>query len=242
MIAFVAFPCKSGQSQLKSDLESANLKGRIWKIERTISDTKNKCACAIKDESNKSKYVYDMSGNLIVSYFIDENGKIGDSTVYAYDRRGLCSQITRFNGKKPEGKDLPIIENGKLTGYKTFNENGGLIASSRYVYTGDGITEEKTLNGNGEVVGTVQKELLKGQLVSQSEKDAKGLLLTVTRFKRNSNNDVIEYLVSVSKDNKDFKFTYEYEYDNAGNWTKQTRFYNGQIESIVVRNIEYYKI
>lgn len=63
MIAFIAFSCNSVQSHLKSDLEIANLKGNVWKIERTIHDTKNKCACAIKTECNE--YEYDTAGNWI---------------------------------------------------------------------------------------------------------------------------------------------------------------------------------
>ena len=40
----------------------------------------------------------------------------------------------------------------------------------------------------------------------------------------------------------EYKFSYEYEYDSAGNWIKQTRFYDGQIENIVMRNIEYFTV
>jgi hypothetical protein len=133
------------------------------------------------------------------------------------------------------------MEKGRLTGYKTYNDKGVIETTASYIYSGDDITEEKTLSASGDILNTTQKEYLNGQLVSQTEKDGKGIVLTVTHFKRNANNDVIEYLVSVSKDNKEFKFTYEYEYDSTGNWTKQTRFYNGEIENIVMRNIEYYK-
>ena len=68
IIAIIAFSCKSEQSHLKSDLILANLKGNVWKIDRTIHDTQNKCACALKTECNESKYVYDSKGNLLKSY------------------------------------------------------------------------------------------------------------------------------------------------------------------------------
>jgi hypothetical protein len=53
LIALSAFSCKSEQTHLKSDLQAANLKGNVWRIDRIVNDTKNKCACAIKDECNK---------------------------------------------------------------------------------------------------------------------------------------------------------------------------------------------
>jgi hypothetical protein len=78
MIAIIAFSCKTEQSQVKSDLESANLKGKVWKIDKTIHDAEAKCACpaAMKTECNQSQYVYDNNGNLIESNAIDENGII----------------------------------------------------------------------------------------------------------------------------------------------------------------------
>jgi hypothetical protein len=136
-----------------------------------------------------------------------------------------------------------LLQDGRITGYKTYNENGVLETTLSYGYSGDEITEEKILNSNGELVSSVRKEFLNGQLVSQSEKDSYGNVKTTRLFKRNASNDVVECLIVLSKDNKEYKFTYEYEYeyDSAGNWIQQTRFYEGQIENIVVRNIEYYK-
>lgn len=240
LIAFVAFSCKSEQSHLKSDLETANLKGKVWKIDRTIHDTKYKCACSMKTECNQSKYVYDEKGNLIKSFTIDENGSVNDSSKYVYNRSGLCSEITKFTGKKLAGKEVPILKGERVTGVKVYDENGRIESTLNYVYSGDEISEEKTLNGNGDVVSSIQKEFLNGQLVSQTEKDNIGNVISISKFKRNASNDIIECLFTVTKDNKEYKITYEYEYDNAGNWIKQTKFYDSQIVNIVVRNIEYY--
>jgi hypothetical protein len=240
LIAFVAFSCKSEQYHLKSDLETANLMGKVWKIDRTIHNTKYKCACSMKTECNQSKYVYDEKGNLIKSFTIDENGSVNDSSKYVYNRHGLCSEITKFTGNKLSGKEVPILKGERVTGVKIYDENGRIESTLNYVYSGDEISEEKTLNGNGDVVSSIQKEFLNGQLVSQTEKDNIGNVISISKFKRNDSNDIIECLFTVTKDNKEYKITYEYEYDNAGNWIKQTKFYDSQIVNIVVRNIEYY--
>jgi hypothetical protein len=243
MIAFIAFSCKPEHSHLKSDRIIANLKGNVWKMDKTIHDAKGNCVCpaAMKNECNQSKYIYDKKGNLLVSYTIDENGSINDSSRYIYNRRGLCSEITMFSGNKSIGKEVPVLQGKKVTGVKIYNEKGSIETILDYVYSGDEISEEKTLNSNGELVSSVQKEFLNGQLVSQTEKDSDGNVQTTRKFKRNASNDVVECLIVLSKDNKEYKFTYEYEYDSAGNWIQQTRFYEGKIENIVVRNIEYYK-
>jgi hypothetical protein len=241
MIVFIAFSCNSEQSRLKSDLQSANLKGNVWKIDKTIHKTGNTCGCVLKTECNQSKYVYNEKGNLIEWYSIDENGSINDSSEYIYNRRGMCSEIAMFSGRKSTGRQVAVIHGDKVTGYKIYNENGNNETTLDYVYSGNDITEEITLSANGEVISSVQKEFLNGQLVSESEKDNNGNVKSTSKFKRNSNNDILECLILVTKDNKEFKLTYEYEYDNAGNWTKQTQFLDGAIINIVVRNIEYFK-
>jgi hypothetical protein len=244
MIAFVAFSCKSEQSHLKSDLEIANLKGKVWKIGKTVHDANGKCACpaAMKTECNQTEYVYDTKGNLLVSYTVDENGSVNDSSNYIYNRRGVCSEIARFNGKQPVGKEVAVFQGGRVTGYKIYNESGIIETSVKYVYSGDELSEEKTLNSNGEVVGLLQREYLNGQLASETEKDSTGNVQTISKFKRNSSNDVVECLIVIPKDNREYKFTYEYEYDSACNWIKQTRFYDEQIEYIILRNIEYFNV
>jgi hypothetical protein len=242
IIAFILFSCKTEQSNLKSDLALANLKGNVWKIDKTVHETGSACGCVLKTECNQSKYVYDEKGNLSELLTIDENGVVNDSSKYLYSRKGLCSEIEKFSKAIPAGKEVAVIQGGKLAGYKIYNENGELEATLTYIYSGDDITLEKTTDSKGEVLSSVEKEYINGQLVLQTEKDSKGDVKSTLRFTRNEKNDIIEYLIVTSKDNKEYKFTYEYEYDSTGNWTKQTRFYQGQIENIVLRNIEYFKV
>lgn len=242
VIAIIAFSCKSEQSHLKSDLEIANLKGKVWKIDKTIHDANGRCACpaAMKTECNQSQFVYDNKGNLIESCKIDENGNINESTKYAYNRRGVCSEITRYSGEKLVGKEVPVLNGTKVTGYKIYNENGINETTLDYVYAGDLISEEKTLNNNGEISSSVQNEFINGQLVSQKERDGSGNVKRINRYKLNTNNDIEEYLILIPENNQEYILKFEYEYDEAGNWVKQTQFYNGEIASIIIRNITYF--
>ena len=225
---------------MKSDLAASNLKGPVWKIDKTIHGTGNSCGCVLKTDCNQSKYVYNEKGNLVAWYTIDEYGITNDSTFYNYDKRGVCSDIIMLTGKKPIGNQIPVLRDGRITGYKIYNENGKLETTLSYVYSGDDITDEKTLNEKGDVIGSIQKEIINGQLVAQTEKDNNGSVISTSRYKRNANNDITECLTFIAKDNKEFKLTYEFEYDGAGNWIKQTQFYDGAIINISLRNIEYY--
>jgi hypothetical protein len=241
LMAFFAFSCKPENLRVKSDLETSNLKGNVRKIEKTIHETGNTCGCVLKTDFNRSEYFYNEAGNLLRSYTIDENGSIYDSTKYVYNRYGLCSEIDRYRGEKSVGKEVPVLKKGKLTGYKIFNEDGSIEATLNYIYSGDEISEEKTLNPEGEVIATVKKEFSNGLLVTQTEMDQNGKVKTINKFIRNSDKDISECMILVSKDNKEFRLTYEYEYDSKGNWIRQTQLYNGDIITIIIRNIEYFK-
>lgn len=244
LIAIIALSCKSEKSQLKSDLEAANLKGNIWKIDKTIHSTDSKCACpaGMKIECNKSKFVYNKKGNLTKSYKIDENDSINERTEYIYNSQGVCTEMVTYKGEKLVEKEVPVLQGVKTTGCKIYNENGTVETTCDYVYSGDEISEEKTLNTKGEVISLVQNEYLNGQLVSQTERDSNGDVISINKFKRNTSNDIVESVILVSKYNKEYKITFEYEYDSSGNWIKQTKIYNGQIENIILRNIEYFKV
>lgn len=239
-IAIIVFSCNS-QSPQKSDLASANLKGKVWKISRTTNETGESCGCVIKTDCNQSESVYNEKGNLTVYYTVDENKVTNDSSVYLYNSRGICKEIAKYSLRKPAGKEVPLVKGGKINGYKIFNEKGLPEANVNYVLTGDEITEENTFDSNGKALSKVLKEFSNGQLVTVTEKDGDGNVKSISRYKRNPSNDVVECLTTIIKDNKEFKLTYEYEYDNAGNWVKQTQFYDGAIINIIIRNIEYFK-
>jgi hypothetical protein len=140
------------------------------------------------------------------------------------------------------GKDVPVFDGKKTTGFKSFNANGQIESTLSLTYSGEEVGEESTINADGEIISLVQNEYVNGQLVSQTEKYGNGEVKQINKYIRNANNDIIEYLIILPKDNSQFKFTYNYDYDDAGNWIKQTRLYEGEIEIVVIRNIEYYTI
>jgi hypothetical protein len=239
-VVILAYSCNTEQLNQQSDLASANLKGKVKKISRTAHETGESCGCVLKTDCSQSEYVYNEQGNLVAFYTIDENHVTNDSSFYKYSSRGTCSGIEKFRFNKSTGREVPVIKGGKITGYKSYNAEGELESTTSYTYNGNDLTEEKTVDKNGNLLILIQKVYVNGQLVSQTELDGTGKEKSISKYKRNSSNDVEECITLITKDNKEFRLTYEFEYDSTGNWTKQTQYYDGGIINIILRNIEYF--
>jgi hypothetical protein len=242
MIICLLFSCDSERSNVKSDLVASNLKGKIWKIQRTIYKVgdKVKCPACQRDNDKNSFYVYDAEGKLIKCSEMDENGDTVLVSRYIYNHQGVCTEIDKYSGGKITGKLVNLLQGGRVTEVKEYNEEGTVENIYKYEYAENEISAGKVLNKSGDVVSSFNYEYLNGQICSQIEKNGTGDLWTVTKYKRNSNNDIIETIKSYPNDASEYKPTFEYEYDNLRNWVKQTQYYEGEIAGIVVRNLTYF--
>lgn len=235
--------CNSDGYILKSDLEASNLKGTIVKIERTVHKTgaKSKCPCSGLDEDKQTVYTYNEKGNLTELKKLDEDGNIVHISRYSYNRQGVCTGIDNYlTGDKPAGKELNTLRGKKVTEVKVVDEGGDTESVYKYEYSGSDLTVGKTFNKSGDLLSSFQNAYVNGQLETRTEKNILLDITTVTQYKRNEANDISEYTVTNSNENTGYVFKLEYEYDDKGNWTKQTQYYNGEIAGIVLRNITYY--
>jgi hypothetical protein len=236
--------CKSERYIPKTDLEASNLKGSVWKIEKTIfkAGEKSKCPCSGLNEDKQTFFTYDDKGNLTESTKVDEDGNIVLISRYLYSRQGVCKEkADYFPGDKPAGKEVNIVSRKKITEVRVFDEAGNIENISKYDYSGGELSEGKTFNKAGDLVSSVQYTYLNGELDTRTDKNILLNASTITRYKRNASNDISEYTVTNSVDNTEYKITMDYEYDNKGNWIKQTQLYNGEIGGIILRKITYYK-
>lgn len=225
----------------KSDLEKENLKGRVWKISSTIHETGGGCLCpaAEKIECNNSVSVYNKNGNLISITGIDDEGKVALNSRFTYNRHGICKEIEIFKGTTLVSREIPVFDKALMTGLKVYDEDGNNNSASKYIYTGDKVSEEQFTDKSGNIKETFLNEYKEGQLVKQTEKDASGNIISETVYTRNNNNDISEMMVTLTGDTTMYRITFDYEYDLTGNWIKKTQMYNGEIIDIVTRDIEY---
>ena len=243
IITVLFFSCKSGKYNLQSDLNESNLKGKVWKIEKTIhkADAKVRCSCGEREECNQTRYVYNEKGNLVESATIEIDGKILITSRYIYNRDGACKEIDKYSGEKLVGKEVNILQGDNLLEVRLFNESGINENVCKYEYSGDDVSDGTTYGAAGEIVSSFHNDYVNEQLDTQTEKDNRGNITVITKYKRNRNDDVIESILYNHKMNSEYKLTFDYEYDKAGNWIKKTQFYNGKIAGIIMRNITYYK-
>ncbi len=244
LVFFFAISCKSERYTPKTDLEASNLKGRVWKIEKTIfkASDNSKCPCSGLNEDKQTFYTYDDKGNLTESVKVDEDGNTVLISRYLYNRKGVCKEkADYFPGDKPAGKEVNTLSRNKITEVRVFDAAGNIENTCKCNYSGSELSEGKTYNKAGDLVSSFQYTYLNGQLDSRTDKNILLNSSTVTRYKRNASNDISEYTVTNSVDNTEYKISMEYEYDEQGNWIKQTQLYNGEIGGIILRNITYYK-
>lgn len=244
LLAATAFSCQNDQSVVKTHLELANLKGSVRMVDKTVhnAEAKSVCPAADKLEANQSTYVYNKSGNLEESSMIDPNGRVTEVSKYIYNKRGRCIGIDKFTGDTKTGREVPVLDGGKMTELKVYDRDNTNIITYRYVYSGDDISVTRTIDREGNESSSVTNEYVNGELVSQTERDGNGDIKSISRFVRNPSNDVTEYIISVPKNNEEYRFNFEYEYDEAGNWVRQTQYYDGRIVNIVIRNITYFEV
>jgi hypothetical protein len=241
IIAFFTFSCNSEKSNQKSDLDASNLKGKVWKIQRTVHKVGNVvCPAAERDNCNQIISIYNKKGNLTESSEVNDNGQVVNISKCIYNGHDECPEISKYSGDKFTGKQLNIFRSGKIIESKVFNKDGEIENIHKYEYSGDELSSGTTLNKAGEVVSSFQNKFFKGQLESQIEKNSTGEISSVTKYKRNIYNDVTESARTFLRDSTEFKPTFDYKYDNQGNWIQQTQLYKGEIAAIIVRNITYY--
>lgn len=241
IISLLILSCHSEKSGFKSDLEAANLRGKIKKIQRTINLVGDdvKCPACTRDNNKNAYFMYDEKGNLTESVNVDDNGDTVLISKYIYDSHSVCNEIQKYSGGKLVGRDLNKITDGKIEETKEINEDGTPGNIYDYIYTGTMISSEQTRNKNGEIISSTSYELQNDQVETQTDKNAKGEITCVTKFRRNSNNDIIESIKSYALDATVYKPSFEYEYDSKGNWIKQTQYFDGKIAGIIIRNITY---
>lgn len=242
LLTVIACSCNKTQIDNKTDLESANLKGNVWKINKTVFDMEAQSTCPAADcgEGNQIVYEYNKEGWLIESSSLDVDGNIAETSKYIYNDEGSLAEIDKFSGDKIIGKEISVLEGDKMTGLNVYNENNESVSSYKYAYIGSDMSEIQILNEEGFIINSVANEFVNGILMSQTKKDAQGNVTAITKYTLNENNDAIEYLISLPTQNIEYKLLFEYEYDEVGNWIKQTQFYEGHPVNIVLRNITYF--
>lgn len=247
MFSALLMSCSSKKNDLedkKNDLEELNLKGKIWKLKETTFEGEEKFG---KYQIGDKRYyghqllVFNEDGNLIESQNLDENGIIERISKYTYDKDGNCIEITSYEDDDVIQKQVYKVENNQIVAGQVFDEGGKLTKKHQYDYSGADISGGKVFNSDGSLSLTFQNELSGGLLTKQIVKDSLDEIKSISIYKRNKEGDVITHKFKHINDITVYSFSFQYDYDEKGNWLRQYQFDTGdKINDIIVRNIVYY--
>jgi len=244
MVVLLIFSCNVNRNEsihsIKSDLEHENLKGKVAKIQKVYHQVNSStCPAAGCADINKIMSFYNEDGNLIETIGFNENGDTAVVSRFKYDRQSKCIGIDKYSKNSTAGKEKNIYEGNLIKEVKVYNEFNELVTTCQYEYSGNYISSGKICDNHGDIMSSFNNFFLNGQLDSLVERDNNGQPVTISKYYRNQDQDVIASILLYPKSQEAFKLIYEYEYDSVGNWIKQTQKIDGDIVQIVIRNIEY---
>ncbi|MEW6697623.1 MAG: RHS repeat-associated core domain-containing protein [Bacillota bacterium] len=209
-------------------------------------DSLNRLEKVLYNDAEKWRYGYDANGNVTsvtdavtgntTTYSYDKNNRAtqqatgaSNTISYAYDANGNVTSLAAVAGTKMTSHDytynaldqlVSMVRNGSNVIKFSYDERGNLITIDyangyRTLYEYDAANRISRVNEFGNSHSALS--------YSTYQYDANGSLISVTNvaggsftnsFKYDSLNRLIEY--------KDFSNTYQYEYDEVGNRTKET--------------------
>jgi hypothetical protein len=168
------------------------------------------------ENSTKRIYKYDAGGDEIEGQDLKPDGSINSkwTVAYVYNNKGLKTKQTRI-ATTPEKSDTIIWQ------YK-YDRNGNNTWFTDF--GGEGFCKYDHKNRQTQYVNY----------------NSKGVKYIDVRTKFDDRDNCIEQANYNSNNLLDGKYTFQYEYDGAGDWTKETDLYNGKIICVLNRQILYY--
>ncbi len=244
IFAFLALSCNQKKSEPnKSDLELANLKGRVSRVQSTVFQVKNSvCPAANCGVSCKQTITsYNEKGKIMGTCCINDDGDTVLISKYVYDRRQRCKEIDKYSKDELAGREVNEFDGDNLSRVVVFNEYGEPDNIYKYEYPRSDMSVRRILDSKSEALSSCRYFFVNGQIDSLQEMDVNGNVATITKHFRNENQDVILSRVNYPERDEEVKFSFQYEYDGQHNWTQQKQIFNGDIVQIIVRNILYYE-
>lgn len=243
LMTFLLLSCGSA----KNDLETLNLKEKVWKVKEYVYYGKEEFGeykTGSKAYGHKL-FEFNEDGNISVFQSLENDGDVYYQEDYIYGNEGVYSQIRHLEDGDLTGKTVTSIEEGKIIREEYFDEDGELYSETKYTYDGDNIDTRFYKRKGTKTWSILEYEYSSGKITRQVLKDSNDLALRIYSFERNKYGDPIKESTEIPKDTGEatvYFDTYEYEYDEKGNWIKKLHFReNGDIDKIHLRNIVYFE-
>lgn len=161
---------------------------------------------------SKTSYVYNSDKLKIKEILFDANDKLVYTATFEYEDNRIALEIYR-------NEQNEVVRKSTFA----YDDNGNIIFQSKLENNTPEVIEQNTYNENNQLVE---------QIVSEN-----GTLIWQQNYSYDKNGKVIE---SMSFDRiKRESISYQYEFDNKGNWIKRTMIVDGKPKQLFSRNISY---
>lgn len=223
------------------------------------------------DEGHFRELYFDKNGNRIKEIYLDENNIQQGNSEFIYDK--YHREIKQIDDKKNTVETIYDDKNFKSNVYskflnnqwpwegyniKYYDRNSNIIKDDYYRHDkltmrtifeyneGRKLVSQKIFGGGGSKDGELTTYELygydqSGNLVSIENG---GLYKRLNRYSYNSYGNIIDIDVPTETFNNLIRQTYEYKYDNKGNWIERIEYRGiGEYKSpsiLTIRKIEYY--
>jgi hypothetical protein len=188
---------------------------------------------------SRMEYYYNPQGQLF------ETRYNSDKTLYVYNPEGYLIKDATYSpgGFLKTHYNYQVDTNGKVLKEETYHANQ-LESTIAYTYNKQGDpVEMRYYDAQGNLLQRVESKFNKQHLAERNrtyDKDNK--LVNITTKKYNSQGDCIKLQAENKLPQKQKNVaTYEYKYDNRGNWIAKTTFINGEPRQIIERTLSYYE-
>ena len=194
---------------------------------------------------SKVNYTYDLDGNRISLEHSDpSNPEYGYKYIYTYDKQGNRIEFNDFSkdGSLNSRKTYKYDAQGNAIEFHRFNADGSLDSRSTYKYDTKGNKIESNrfeADGSFDARYTYKYDM-QGNETEKSSFKANGSLSWKKTYAYDLKGNKVLY--KRYKANGDLKssMSWEYTYDQQGNWTKRIKFKNKIAQEITERTFEYY--
>jgi hypothetical protein len=212
-------PQEPAAKKLKSDAEDEGLKGRIKIVfteEQDLSGT-----WTVQKRKPSSTEYYNEQGNLTKTESYDYMGNLFEITVYGYIDGERASAYKEIRHEYDPPPMMIASAPGDAKAKPKYDPR--YHYKYRYKYDDKGRYTEETLFGNDGKLWTKYVYNFKGNQKETLAYDENGQLNQKHIATLDAQgNEVEESYFDVSKNSVDEKYSYNYEFDQQGNWIKRT--------------------
>ena len=211
-------------------------------------------------EFNKDGYITEIS-------IFTHNGNLSQKNVYVYDGDGKVTKINKYDGDGDENGRVVYTynENKKVTKIVDYEKSGKVISTQKMDWDGDHVTKNQYISEYSK--GDYSMNEYKGNTLVKSvvyDKDGKptgqyteyendkmkkivtkDFTITLTYNDKGYCSSIVNgklYTINSFHWEKGESYTYDYEYDNKGNWVRKVERKKSSQKAtrIFIREIEYY--